>query len=29
MGDVNGGGVADFVIQGNGIVKFVSGDFIL
>ena len=29
MGDVNGDGVADFVIQVNGQVTFTSGDFIL
>lgn len=29
MGDVNGDGVADFVIQVNGTVSFVAGDFIL
>ena len=29
MGDVNGDGVADFVIQVTGLVSFTSGDFLL
>ena len=29
MGDVNGDGIADFVIQVNGTMTFVTGDFIL
>lgn len=29
MGDVNGDGIADFVIQVSGLVNFGSGDFIL